>query len=149
MRRLARGLGPRGLPGVSGVFLRQFARYGPAAVRRSLIRAPFSPSPPELSLYELHRKPHEMVIDSTTIAVSPRALHSELMCPICLDLMKNAQTTKEVSFQPLWKLCGHYIAFIARGVLYFCNTQSLQACTLGECATPQDCSVHACLHEMT
>ena len=51
----------------------------------------------ELSLYELHRKPHEMVSDTTKIAISPRALHSELMCPICLDLMRNAQTTKEVS----------------------------------------------------
>lgn len=52
----------------------------------------------ELSLYELHRKPHEMVSDNTAIAVSPRSLHSELMCPICLDLMRNTQTTKEVSF---------------------------------------------------
>ena len=51
----------------------------------------------ELTLYELHRKPHEMVSDNSTIAVSPRSLHSELMCPICLDLMRNTQTTKEVS----------------------------------------------------
>jgi len=49
----------------------------------------------ELSHYELHRKPHETVTDSSAIAVSPRALHSELMCPICLDLMKNTLTTKE------------------------------------------------------
>lgn len=49
----------------------------------------------ELSLYELHRKPHEMVSDNSAIAVSPRSLHSELMCPICLDLMRNTQTTKE------------------------------------------------------
>lgn len=49
----------------------------------------------DLSLYELHRKPHETIMDNTTIAVSPRALHSELMCPICLDLMRNTQTTKE------------------------------------------------------
>ena len=47
-------------------------------------------------MYELHRKPQEMVADSSAIAVSPRALHSELMCPICLDLMRNTQTTKEV-----------------------------------------------------
>lgn len=50
----------------------------------------------ELSPYELHRKPQEMVADSTLVAVSPRALRSELMCPICLDLMKNPLTTKEV-----------------------------------------------------
>lgn len=46
-------------------------------------------------MYELHRKPHEMVSDNSAIAVSPRSLHSELMCPICLDLMRNTQTTKE------------------------------------------------------
>ena len=51
----------------------------------------------DLSLYEVHRKPHEVVTDNSLISVSPRALHSELMCPICLDLMRNAQTTKEVS----------------------------------------------------
>ena len=55
-----------------------------------------SPRLAELSLYELHRKPHEMVTDATEVAVSPRALRSELMCPICLDLMKNPLTTKEV-----------------------------------------------------
>lgn len=49
----------------------------------------------DFSPYEVHRKPHEMITDKTTVAVSPRSLHSELMCPICLDLMKNAQTTKE------------------------------------------------------
>lgn len=52
---------------------------------------------PDLSLYELHRKPHDMVSDNSAIAVSPRSLHSELMCPICLDLMRSTQTTKEVS----------------------------------------------------
>lgn len=49
----------------------------------------------DISLYEVHRKPHEVVTDETLIGVSPRALHSELMCPICLDLMRNTQTTKE------------------------------------------------------
>ena len=51
----------------------------------------------EISLYEMHRKPHEVIIDDSLIAVSPRALHSKLMCPICLDLIRNTQTTKEVS----------------------------------------------------
>ncbi|KTF94530.1 hypothetical protein cypCar_00041434 [Cyprinus carpio] len=34
-------------------------------------------------------------MDSTEIDVSPRSLHSELMCPICLDMLKNTMTTKE------------------------------------------------------
>jgi len=49
----------------------------------------------ELSLYELHRTPQEAVSDGTEIAVSPRSLHSELMCPICLDMLKSTMTTKE------------------------------------------------------
>lgn len=49
----------------------------------------------ELSLYELHRTAQEVITDATEIAVSPRSLHSELMCPICLDMLKNTMTTKE------------------------------------------------------
>lgn len=49
----------------------------------------------ELSLYELHRVPQEVITDNTEIAVSPRSLHSELMCPICLDMLKDTMTTKE------------------------------------------------------
>jgi len=49
----------------------------------------------ELSLYELHRTPQEAIVDNTEIAVSPRSLHSELMCPICLDMLKKTMTTKE------------------------------------------------------
>jgi len=49
----------------------------------------------ELSLYELHRKPQEVITDDTQIAISPRSLHSELMCPICLDMLTNTMTTKE------------------------------------------------------
>ena len=49
----------------------------------------------ELSLYELHRSPQEAITDDTEIAVSPRSLHSELMCPICLDMLKSTYTTKE------------------------------------------------------
>ncbi|XP_030849241.1 E3 ubiquitin-protein ligase RING2 isoform X2 [Strongylocentrotus purpuratus] len=52
-------------------------------------------SQPKLSLYELHRSPQEAITDETEIAVSPRSLHSELMCPICLDMLKNTYTTKE------------------------------------------------------
>lgn len=49
----------------------------------------------DLSLYELHRTPQEVITDNTEIAVSPRSLHSELMCPICLDMLKKTMTTKE------------------------------------------------------
>ena len=49
----------------------------------------------ELSLYELNRTPQEIITDYTEIAVSPRSLHSELMCPICLDMLKITMTTKE------------------------------------------------------
>ncbi|XP_065341029.1 E3 ubiquitin-protein ligase RING1 [Cloeon dipterum] len=49
----------------------------------------------ELSLYELHRTQQNPVTDNSEIAVSPRSLHSELMCPICLDMLKKTMTTKE------------------------------------------------------
>ena len=49
----------------------------------------------DLSLYELHRTPQEAITDDTEITISPRSLHSELMCPICLDMLKNTMTTKE------------------------------------------------------
>ncbi|GAB1604931.1 E3 ubiquitin-protein ligase RING2-A-like [Argonauta hians] len=49
----------------------------------------------ELTLYELHRTPQELITDSTEMAVSPRSLHNELMCPICLDMLKTTMTTKE------------------------------------------------------
>lgn len=49
----------------------------------------------ELSLYELHRTSQEVITDATEIAVSPRSLHSELMCPICLDMLRKTMTTKE------------------------------------------------------
>ncbi|CAG2054252.1 unnamed protein product, partial [Timema podura] len=49
----------------------------------------------ELSLYELNRTPQPVIIDNTEIAVSPRSLHREFMCPICLDILKKTMTTKE------------------------------------------------------
>jgi E3 ubiquitin-protein ligase RING2-A len=51
--------------------------------------------PWELSLYELNRTPQELITDETEIAVNPRSLHSELMCPICLDMLNSTMTTKE------------------------------------------------------
>lgn len=49
----------------------------------------------DLSLYELNRTPQTAITDNSEIAVSPRSLHSELMCPICLDMLKKTMTTKE------------------------------------------------------
>lgn len=49
----------------------------------------------ELNIYEINRRPQEAITDNTLVAVSPRSLQSELMCPICLDILKNTMTTKE------------------------------------------------------
>jgi hypothetical protein len=49
----------------------------------------------ELNIYELNREPHELIDDDTEIAISPKILQNELMCPICLDILKTTMTTKE------------------------------------------------------
>ena len=49
----------------------------------------------ELNMYEFNRIPHEIIYDDTEIAVSPKVLQNELMCPICLDILKLTMTTKE------------------------------------------------------
>jgi E3 ubiquitin-protein ligase RNF1/2 len=49
----------------------------------------------ELNIYELNREPHELIDDDTEIAISPKMLQNELMCPICLDILKTTMTTKE------------------------------------------------------
>ncbi|XP_030053084.1 E3 ubiquitin-protein ligase RING1 isoform X2 [Microcaecilia unicolor] len=72
----------------------------------------------ELSLYELHRTPQEAVMDGTEIAVSPRSLHSELMCPICLDMLKNTMTTKEC----LHRFCSDCIVTALRSGNKECPT---------------------------
>ncbi|KAI4890343.1 hypothetical protein NFI96_013737, partial [Prochilodus magdalenae] len=72
----------------------------------------------ELSLYELHRTPQEAIVDSTEIAVSPRSLHSELMCPICLDMLKNTMTTKEC----LHRFCSECIVTALRSGNKECPT---------------------------
>lgn len=48
----------------------------------------------ELTEYEMERKPQKIMMDSD-IAVSPRSLHRELMCPICLDILNQTMTTRE------------------------------------------------------
>ncbi|KAE9537588.1 hypothetical protein AGLY_006611 [Aphis glycines] len=72
----------------------------------------------ELSLYELHRTPQEAITDSTEIAVSPRSLHSELMCPICLDMLKKTMTTKEC----LHRFCSDCIVTALRSGNKECPT---------------------------
>lgn len=57
--------------------------------------APSSNKTWRLTLYEQNRTPQQIITDDTEIKVSPRSLHSELMCPICLDMLKNTMTTKE------------------------------------------------------
>lgn len=50
----------------------------------------------ELSAYERHRTPQEAITDSNTlVSVNLQNLHAELMCPICLDILKSTMTTKE------------------------------------------------------
>lgn len=72
----------------------------------------------ELSLYELHRTPQDPIVDSTEIAVSPRSLHSELMCPICLDMLKKTMTTKEC----LHRFCSECIITALRSGNKECPT---------------------------
>ena len=72
----------------------------------------------ELSLYELHRRPQEMIKDDTEIAINPRSLHSELMCPICLDMLKTTMTTKEC----LHRFCNECIITALRSGNKECPT---------------------------
>ncbi|XP_067946215.1 E3 ubiquitin-protein ligase RING2-A-like isoform X2 [Watersipora subatra] len=57
--------------------------------------APTSNKTWRLTMYEVNRVPQEIISSDIEIKVSPRSLHSELMCPICLDMLKNTMTTKE------------------------------------------------------
>uniref|UniRef100_A0A0V0J469 RING-type E3 ubiquitin transferase n=1 Tax=Schistocephalus solidus TaxID=70667 RepID=A0A0V0J469_SCHSO len=72
----------------------------------------------ELTLYELQRKPQEPITDGTEIAVSPRSLQSELMCPICLDILKVTMTTKEC----LHRFCSECIVTALRSGNKECPT---------------------------
>ncbi len=72
----------------------------------------------ELTLYEMQRKPQEPITDGTEIAVSPRSLQSELMCPICLDILKVTMTTKEC----LHRFCSDCIVTALRNGNKECPT---------------------------
>ncbi|KAI2667487.1 E3 ubiquitin-protein ligase RING2 [Labeo rohita] len=76
----------------------------------------------ELSLYELQRTPQEAITDGLEIAVSPRSLHSELMCPICLDMLKNTMTTKEC----LHRFCADCIITALRSGKKLVSKRSLR-----------------------
>jgi len=72
----------------------------------------------DLSLYELHRTPHEAITDSTEIAVSPKSLQSELTCPICLEMLTSTMTTKEC----LHRFCAECIITALRSGNKECPT---------------------------
>jgi len=72
----------------------------------------------DLSLYELHRTPHEAITDTTEIAVSPKSLQSELTCPICLDMLTSTMTTKEC----LHRFCAECIVTALRSGNKECPT---------------------------
>lgn len=69
-------------------------------------------------MYELHRTPQEAITDETEIAVSPRSLHNELMCPICLDMLRKTMTTKEC----LHRFCSDCIVTALRSGNKECPT---------------------------
>ena len=49
----------------------------------------------DLTPYEQQRMPQELITDDTKIAVHPRSLNSDFVCPICLDIFTNTMATKE------------------------------------------------------
>uniref|UniRef100_A0A2K5CA60 E3 ubiquitin-protein ligase RING2 n=1 Tax=Aotus nancymaae TaxID=37293 RepID=A0A2K5CA60_AOTNA len=57
-------------------------------------------------------------LNDLEIVVSPRSLHSELMCPICLDMLKNTMTTKEC----LHRFCADCIITALRSGNIECPT---------------------------
>jgi len=94
----------------------------------------------ELSSYDQQRTPHEPITDNTEIAVSPRSLHSELMCPICLDMLKTTMTTKVKLFSFQFKevpTCCPYIGFLQECLHRFCQECITTALRSGnkECPT--------------
>lgn len=72
----------------------------------------------ELNQYELNRMPHEIIHDDTEIAISPHILQNELLCPICLDILKKTMTTKEC----LHRFCSECIITALRAGNKECPT---------------------------
>lgn len=48
----------------------------------------------ELTEYERERRPQEITIDSD-IAISPRSLYREIICPICLDILSHTRAAPD------------------------------------------------------
>lgn len=48
----------------------------------------------ELTEYEQERRPQEIALDSA-MAISPRSLHREMICPICLDILKQTRAAPD------------------------------------------------------
>lgn len=73
----------------------------------------------ELSHYEIHRKAQSLITSATTkIAVSSKSVHSDLRCPICLDLLSTTMTTKEC----LHRFCAQCIITALRSGNKECPT---------------------------
>ncbi|KAL3309833.1 E3 ubiquitin-protein ligase RING2 [Cichlidogyrus casuarinus] len=72
----------------------------------------------ELTLYELQRTAQMPITSDMEIGVCPRSLQSELMCPICLDILKNTMTTKEC----LHRFCSECIVTALRSGNKECPT---------------------------
>jgi hypothetical protein len=72
----------------------------------------------ELSRYELSRKPQELILDETEIKVQRKSLNALLMCPICLDVLRNTMTTKEC----LHRFCSECITTALRSGNKECPT---------------------------
>jgi len=73
----------------------------------------------ELSHYEINRKAQSLITTaSTKIAVSSKSVHSDLRCPICLDLLNTTMTTKEC----LHRFCAECIITALRSGNKECPT---------------------------
>ncbi|KAK0163279.1 hypothetical protein PV327_006979 [Microctonus hyperodae] len=73
----------------------------------------------EMTAYELQRKPQNIISDQVVeSAVMPRSLHKELMCPICLGILKKTMTTKEC----LHRFCANCIITALRNGNKECPT---------------------------
>uniref|UniRef100_A0ACB8EFK9 Uncharacterized protein n=1 Tax=Sphaerodactylus townsendi TaxID=933632 RepID=A0ACB8EFK9_9SAUR len=62
------------------------------------------------------------------MAISPRSLHSELMCPICLDMLKHTMTTKEC----LHRFCSDCMEILAAAAVAWGDHEALRPRSPGQ-----------------